>query len=98
MSIRSFKQLFSIVVSLILACLGLLLGFAVKEYIARAPNTNISFVLDLFKRVAASHPSYLSWLASAICALGLLSGAIIGPIAADWLINAGNAVERMSPR
>jgi uncharacterized protein YacL len=96
MSIRSFKQLFSIVVSLILACLGLLLGFAIKDFIEHAPDTNI--VLDLFKRVSASHPYYLSTLAGAMCALGLLSGAILGPIAAVWLINAGNAVEQMSPK
>ncbi len=106
MSIRSFKQVFSIIVSLFLASLGLFLGLAIKAYIQGLPSPSndplkpppISGPLALFKEVSMEHPAYLGSLAVALCVLGLLLGGILGPLAAQALINAGNALERLSTR
>lgn len=98
-SIRSFKQLFSVVVGLIMGSLGLMIGLGIKEYIQSIKNgPTTPYVLSLFKSVADSHPAYLTFLAAAMCTLGLLSGAIFGPAAAQSLINAGNIVEKMSAK
>ena len=91
MSIRSFKQLFSVVFALILGGLGLALGLGIPEL----PDVGI---LSIIHEQAKSSPSYYRMLIGALAMLGVLFGVIIGPKIAELIIDAGNNIERMSTR
>lgn len=98
MNIRSFKQLFSFVVALGLAAVGLSLGVTVHSYVSARGGAGASGLVGILSDLSQSHPSYLGLLSVALCLLGLLAGAIVGPLAAQALVNAANAVEKMSAR
>jgi uncharacterized protein YacL len=95
MARQNFKQLFSIVVALILGALGLTLGFALETYIKQA---DAGSMLNLFQAAAINHPYYLNALVTSLGVIGLLMGVVLAPKVADRLVDTGNAVERMSAK
>jgi uncharacterized protein YacL len=90
MSIRSFKQLFSIVFALIFCILASVLGFQLRTWVASIPANTPSQFLGALKDQPAEH---LTFTAGALGIIGLLLGVITGPKVADRLINAGNDLE-----
>ena len=98
MSIRSFKQFFSIAFSVILAGLLLTVGLNLRSFMPARPMT--ALFVPLWETINDLTKSDL-WVQSTAIALGivgLLSGAIAGPKIAQSLVNAGNAIENMSAR
>jgi uncharacterized protein YacL len=96
MTVRNFKQLFSIVSALILGSLGLTIGILIR-------NQSLSATQDepiwwIVRGLTDDIPFYLPFTMIALCTLGILVGTIIGPMAAEFVINTGNAIERMSTR
>jgi len=96
MSIRNFKTAFSIVFALILGFIGLSIGLAIRSAIPAL--TVYPIWLETFVGFAKVNPNYLNGVTGALCALGVLFGTIIGPKAAQTLINAGNSLEQMSAK
>lgn len=91
MSIRSFKQLFSIVFALILGGLGATMGVSVKNL----PSVlNLPSGPDLIDHYQGYYPSVIV----ALGMLGILLGIIVGPKVAQGIVNMGNAIEGMSTR
>ncbi len=95
MSIRSFKQLFSVVFAIILASLMFSLAYTLRTVTEGAPPTSLPGV---FHDMARNQPFYFQSTAFAFAVLGLLVGTIVGPAMAQSLVNAGNAIEKMSSR
>ena len=95
MARQNFKQLFSIVVALILGALGLTLGFALETYIKQADPGS---TLHLFQDAAINHSYYLNAIVTSLGIIGLLIGVVVAPKVADRLVDTGNAVERMSAK
>ncbi|MGC8666878.1 MAG: PIN/TRAM domain-containing protein [Chthonomonadales bacterium] len=95
MSIRSFKQLFSVVFAIILASLMYSLAYTLRTLTEGAPPTSLPGV---FNDMARNQPFYFQSTAFAFAVLGLLVGTIVGPAMAQSLVNAGNAIEKMSSR
>ena len=91
MSIRNFKQLFSAVFVLVLGGVGLMLGLNAKAL----PLVGI---LRDFRELVETRPFYYQSMIVALTTVGVLFGAIIGPKVAQSIVNAGNAIERMSTR
>ncbi len=94
MSIRSFKQAFSVVFALILGGIGLALGLNLRTLVPRRGDTDLMEIINNL----LNQPLYVNSTAAALSIIGLLLGVILGPKAAQKLINVGNAVERMSAR
>ena len=94
MSIRSFKQAFSIVFALILGGLGLTTGLNIRTSLPLHLESAFWSTVDELTRSAL----YVQVTAGALCVVGLLLGVILGPKAAQWLVDVGNAIERMSAR
>jgi uncharacterized protein YacL len=90
-TIRGFKQFFSVIFALILAGLGFSLGYSVKNLpqIGSIPSGE-----DLVRGIPGYYPSVVG----ALAVLGVLVGSILGPKIALRIISAGNAIERMSTR
>lgn len=94
---QNFKQLFSIFFVIILGALGLTLGLLLVTSIKDAtpePGTT----LDLVKMAARDRPYYYGMVVGLLGVVGILVGLLIGPKVANRLIDAGNAVERMSAK
>lgn len=91
MDFRSFKKLFSVVFALILGGVGLTLGLNVTKL----PKY---WVFPSGKELVDSLPGYYPLSVGALTTLGLLFGAILGPRIAQSIIDAGNAIERMSAK
>ena len=96
MSIRSFKQAFSVVFALILG--GLLLALGLNLRLLVPPAGDNSNALLVTANELLKQPLYVNSTAVALCIVGLLMGVILGPKAAQRLIDVGNAIERMSSR
>ena len=94
MSIRGFKQMFSIVFAVILGGLLLAVGLNLRALI---PPANGNAILETAGDLVRQ-PLYVNTTAAALCIVGLLLGVILGPKAAQKLINVGNSIERMSSR
>lgn len=94
--LRGFKQIFSIVFALILGSVGLSLGLMLRGYI-QGTKDPVMF-LQWVKDVTMERPWYLTFLANALGWLGILFGIIIGPKAAQSLVDAGNALEQASTK
>src|SRR5687767_607880 len=92
MSIRSFKQAFSIVFALVLGGIGLALGLNLRSFVPRRRDTDLMEIINNL----LDQPLYVNSTAAALCIVGLLLGVILGPKAAQRLIRLGDAVERMS--
>jgi uncharacterized protein YacL len=90
-TIRNFKQLFSVVCALVLGALGFSLGLAV-------PNLPQIGVLQIIHDQAVTSDVYHRSLMGALAVLGVLFGVILGPKFAQSIVNAGNVIERMSTR
>jgi uncharacterized protein YacL len=91
----SFKGLFSLVCCLILGGIGLGAGLGLRPLFN---NLSSSYILvDTFRDTLKNDPTYYGIAAGLTC-IGILVGMIIGPRVAQSLINAGNAIERMSTR
>lgn len=93
MSIRSFKQLFSVVFALILGGLFLTLGLNLRTILPESESLLLKTVKEML-----SGNVYYNATVTALTVIGLLLGAIVGPKVAQRLINAGNLIERMSTR
>src|SRR5258708_3101670 len=95
---RSFKQLFSIVFSLILGGLLLTIGLNARSFMPERPIT--PFLISIWDTIndLVGSPLWVQSTAGALGIVGLLSGAIVGPKIAQALINAGNSIENMSSR
>lgn len=104
MSVRSFKKLFSIVFAAILGSFGLTLGLYIKYYIDNAtalPWLSKQWYYPVVSTVASlsdTYPFYLRFTVVALAILGVLIGVIVGPKLAQAIVNAGNAIERMSTK
>lgn len=101
MTIRNFKQLFSVVFALILAGILLSTGIGLANLVENPAASRDSWYypsLVLVRDLSDSYPFYLRFTLSAMTVLGLLLGAIFGPKIAQSIITAGNAIERMSTR
>ncbi len=94
MTIRSFKQLFSVVFALILGGLLFTIGLNIRSFL---PDDSTNAIIVQLRDNAQSS-FYVRTLSGALSVLGLLFGAILGPILAQSLVNAGNALEQMSAR
>ena len=92
---KNFKQLFSIALAILFGVIGLLIGVALMGQIQQ-PNP--PEILGLFKEATRVRPYYLSAIVVAMGMIGLLIGGVIAPKMAQRLIDAGNAVERMSAK
>src|SRR2546421_9533041 len=95
MSIRNFKQLFSVVFAFILAGLLITLGLNLHPLITSLPP---SLAKDSFLQLTSDSPLYSRGIVGAMAILGLLLGVIFGPKLAQRLVNAGNAIEGMSTK
>jgi uncharacterized protein YacL len=62
------------------------------------PNLPSNSVFDTLKDVARENPFYFKYTVGALGVLGVLIGFFLGPRTAQSIINAGNAIERMSTR
>lgn len=91
MTIRNFKQLFSVVLALILGTLGLGLGLNIRSL----PSI---WLFPSFSELAEMYPAYFPFTVGALSILGVLIGTIIGPKIAQRIVDAGNSIERMSTR
>ena len=101
MTIRNFKQLFSVVFALILAGILLSTGIGIASLVQNPAASQGSWYypsIVLVRDLADSYPFYLRFTLSAMTVLGLLLGAIFGPKIAQAIITAGNAIEQMSTR
>src|SRR5687768_765607 len=92
MSIRSFKQAFSIVFAFVLGGIGLAFGLNLRSFVPRRRDTDLMEIINNL----LDQPLYVNSTATALCIVGLLLGVILGPKAAQRLIRVGDAVERMS--
>lgn len=92
MTIRSFKQLFSVVFSLLLGGALLVLGVNLRALIG--PD-NGNLVLRTFLDMTQASPLYQYSTIAALTTVGVLFGAITGPAIAQSIVSAGNAIERM---
>ena len=94
---QNFKQLFSIFVVIILGALGVTLGLVLVSSIQQAtPESGTA--LDFVKMAARDRPYYYGMVVGALGLIGLLLGVVAAPKVASKLIDAGNAVERMSAK
>ena len=91
MTIRGFKQFFSVILALLLAGLGLSLGLAIK-------NLPAIWGLPSGEDIVHTYPYYYPSVVTALSILGVLLGSILGPKISVNIIHAGNAIERMSAR
>jgi len=94
-SIRNFKQLFTVVFALILGGLLLTVGLNLRAWTASAGNL---VVVRSFHELIETVPFYYQGTVTALSLVGVLIGAILGPKLAQSLVNTGNAIERMSAR
>ncbi len=94
MSIRNFKQLFSLIFALILASLFLTIGLSIRSILPEQPG---NLVLATFMDMMRS-PLYRNVFAASLGVIGLLLGTVLGPMIAQSLVNAGNTIERMSAK
>jgi uncharacterized protein YacL len=92
-SIRNFKQLFSLIFAVILGGMG----FVLARSITLPPYNDIPVLLNIAE-LAKRSPVYHNLLVGALTVLGVLLAFILGPKLAESIINAGNAIERMSTR
>jgi uncharacterized protein YacL len=90
-SIRNFKQLFSVVFALVLGGLGFTLG---RQIVLLPDMGPLQLIRDQAKLSDAYHQS----LIAALAIVGILFGVIVGPKIAQSIVNAGNVIERMSTR
>ncbi len=101
MTIRNFKQLFSLVFALILALILLSTGMGLAALVEN-PQTSAGAWYDasltVVRELVVRFPFYLNFTLGALFVLGLLFGAIFGPKIAGAIVTAGNAIERMSTR
>lgn len=101
MSIRNFKQLFSVVFAIILGGILFGIGLLVKNSVEEpAPHLGAWYhpALIILKELNDSYPFYLKYTLVALGILGVLVGVFVGPPLAQAIVNAGNAIERMSTR
>lgn len=91
MSIRNFKQLFSLLFAVILGGMG----FALAVNIPNFPDVP---VLQNMRDLAFTYPVYRQAITGAFTILGVLLAFITGPKLAESIIRLGNAIERMSTR
>jgi uncharacterized protein YacL len=92
-SIRNFKQLFSMIFAVILGGMG----FALARVITDRPYANVP-VIENIAELAGRNPVYHNALTGALAILGILVAFIVGPKFAESIVRAGNAIERMSTR
>jgi len=97
-SIRSFKQFFSVVFSVILGGLLLTVGLNMRSFLPPKPSTPTLIPLWDTINDLAQTSLWVQSTALALGIVGLLAGAIAGPKLAQSLVNAGNAIENMSAR
>jgi Integral membrane protein (PIN domain superfamily) len=91
LSIRNFKQLFSVVFAVILGGMGFALAVNIPNY----PDVPI---LQNIKSLARDYDVYRQAVTGAFSVLGILIAFIVGPKLAESIIRLGNAIERMSTR
>ncbi|MCL5284097.1 MAG: TRAM domain-containing protein [Armatimonadetes bacterium] len=91
MSIRSFKQLFTVIFALILAVIGIVMGAGLPRLpsIASFPSG---------EELMRSYPGYMYYTISALALVGILLGVILGPLFAGELVAMGNTLEHISAR
>ena len=70
------------------------MGLNLRTLVPRRKDTDLMEIINNL----LDQPLYVNSTAAALCIVGLLLGVILGPKAAQKLINVGNAVERMSAR
>ncbi len=93
---RGFKPLFSLIVALGLGTLGLFFGLTINSYFSA--HKTVPAWLDPLKTMQTQMPGYMNFLTFALCALGVLSGSILGNYSGQKLVEAGNTLEKMSAR
>jgi len=91
MSIRNFRQIFSIVLALLLAAIGFAGAVALRNVHEVWENWGI-------QELSTKAPWYFPFTVCALAMLGLLLGTILGPKIADVIIAAGNSLDSMSAR
>lgn len=91
MTLRNFRQLFSVVMALLLGAVGLAAGLRIEKLPA-------IWIFPSFRELSEMYPGYHTFSIVALATLGVLLGTFLGPKLAQGIVNAGNAIERMSTR
>ncbi|HSV74095.1 MAG TPA: PIN domain-containing protein [Chthonomonadales bacterium] len=95
MNLRSFTQLFSALFALLLGAIGLTAGLSLPNL----PDVaGMSLVRATIRELAATYPAYVPATAAAMAMLGVLLATFLGPATARYVVQTGNAIERMSAR
>ena len=101
MTIRNFKQLFSLMFAIILGSFGFSLGLYIKNtpklFGAGDAKTYIGSLVLGFNEMSGNI-LYIIMLMIAFAIIGMLIGVIFGPKFAQKIVHAGNSIERMSTR
>lgn len=91
LKVRNFRQLFSILFSLLLAGFGISLGLQV-------PQIPSFWVVPSGTEMISQWPSYLATVTVSLAVAGLLVGATIGPRLGDMIVLVGKSLEAMSAK
>jgi len=94
-NLRSFTQLFSALFALLLGAIGLTAGLSLPNLPEVAGLASLRATI---RELAATYPSYLPATAAAMAMLGVLLATFLGPATARYIVQTGNAIERMSAR